>query len=193
MKSQVTTKKGDLGTSRTLAGEIVSKHHPIMECVGCLDELRAQTALLRLQILELAPQDAEQHAAALLWLLHAYFSIGATCSDPQNAHPEYRKADLQTRHVERLEAEQLRLESVTRLPKAFIVSAANALAAQADIVCTVARRLERQMSALRAAEPAFDAPATFAFVNRLSDYFFILARQLEGNAHHTVDYGQLGS
>ena len=70
MKSQVTTKKGDLGTTRTLAGDVLSKADPVIECSGWLDALRAHIALLRLNILQQTPEDHEQLADFLLWLLH---------------------------------------------------------------------------------------------------------------------------
>lgn len=188
MKSQVTTKRGDAGSTSALSGDEYPKSHPIMECVGCLDELRAHTALLRLQILESRIEGHERLGDFLLWLLHAYFLIGSVCSDPTNKHPEYRKRDLGAQDVARLEAEQQRFEEQTPLPHMFIVCAANLLSAQADVTCTICRRLERNLVRLKEAVPEFDAPQVFVFVNRLSDSLYMLARRLDHPNHQTVDY-----
>jgi cob(I)alamin adenosyltransferase len=188
MKSQVTTKRGDAGDTTAISGDTYPKSHPIMECVGTLDELRAHTALARLRILEAKPDGHEALADFLLWLLHTYFLIGSVCSDPLNKHPEYRKREITRNDVERLEAEQMRLEERTPLPRAFIVSAANTLAAQVDITCTVARRLERHVVRLRELMPGFQSAEILMFLNRLSDFLYVLARSLEHPRHVTVDY-----
>ncbi len=188
MESQITTKRGDGGETTALSGDTCSKAHPIMACVGALDELRAHTALLRLQILEEQPPDADALGQFLFWLLHAFFLLGSACSDPLDKHPERRKRALARGDLDKLEAEQQRLEEQTTLPRAFIVSASNTLAAQADVTCTVARRFERSFVRLRESLPDFEPDLIQAFLNRLSDYFYVLARYLEGSEHRTVDY-----
>ncbi|HNR32743.1 MAG TPA: ATP:cob(I)alamin adenosyltransferase [Candidatus Hydrogenedentes bacterium] len=191
MKSRVTTKQGDDGTSRTLAGEVLPKSHVLFECCGWIDSLRAHTALLRLELIEQQPEEFEDLSQFLLWVMHAYFLIGTACNDPLRTHPEYRKGEIGPDHLRRLEEEQERLEASLRLPKAFVVSATNRPAALADLTATVARALERQVVRLKEAEPGFEAAHILAFVNRLSDYFYVLARYLEEGRHHAVNYGVL--
>ena len=77
MKSRVTTKRGDLGETVTIAGDCLSKSHPILACCGKVDSLRAQTAACRLTIMESGRSDAEELSSILYWLLHTYFLIGA--------------------------------------------------------------------------------------------------------------------
>jgi cob(I)alamin adenosyltransferase len=190
-RSQVTTKRGDAGETTTLSGEALPKCHPIMECTGAVDRLRAQTALLRLRLLE---RDATKHKESgdfLWWLLHCYFLIGTECSDPDGKLPDIRKTTLSNTHLQRLEEEQARLEATLNLPPKFIVSAANVVAAEADLTCVAVRELERALTALRQEKPNFPPEPTLAFVNRLSDYFFILARSLDKGNHQTVDYTTL--
>lgn len=191
MDSQVTTKTGDSGEASTLGGDRVSKTHPVMECVGTLDELRAHLARLRLRMLEIDPERHADSADFLLWLLHVGFLLGSACSDYAGKHPEYRRRDLGEEDLARLETEQARLESRTPLPHSFIVSASTPLAADADVACTIARRFERALVRLKELEPAFNAQLPLRFVNRLSDYLFILARDLEHPDHHAVDYSLL--
>jgi len=186
MHSQVTTKRGDDGNTSALDGASYSKSHPIMECVGALEETRAHLALVRLAVIESKPDGGEATAEFLLWLMGRLFPIGAACSDPENKHPEYHPRTLAQADIGKLEAEQLRLEEHTPLPASFVLAASNAVAAQADLACVVARRLERRCVALKEAVPAFDAKLIIVFFNRLSDYLFILARNLEGGEHITA-------
>ena len=191
MGSQVTTKRGDDGTTSSLGGDTVSKSHAIMEAVGAVDELRSHTALAWRRIIEESPEAAPGLDEFLLWLLHAYFLIGTECSDPLRKHPEYRQAALTQREIERLEAAQAVLEAHTLLPSSFIVSASNSLAAQVDVTCAVARRAERAIVRLKDALPQFACEEILAFMNRLSDYLYVLARNIEGGNHLAVDYSVL--
>jgi cob(I)alamin adenosyltransferase len=187
-RSPVTTKRGDKGETTTLGGERLSKAHVVIECTGCVDELRAATALARQHVLSERPADYEAVAAFLLWLLHVYFLIGSQCSDPRNRRPQYRRGDLGQKHIDRLESEQRRFEEAVSLPRQFIVSATTPLAAELDVLATIARRVERAVVRLKEAVPEFDAAHVMVFVNRLSDTLFMLARYLEGGDHRTVDY-----
>ena len=191
MKSRVTTKRGDDGQTGAIGGERYSKSHPIMECCGKLDSLRAQTALCRLEILGSGRDDAEELADFLLWILHTYFLIGAQCNDPRNTHPEYRKQDLGPVHLERVEAYQEKLEGRADIGRVFIASASNLLAAHLDLACTATRDFERGLVRLQEAVPEFKPDTVLAFVNRLSDFFFVLARYVEDGEHTELDYGRL--
>lgn len=86
-----------------------------------------------------------------------------------------------------------RLEQELELPRGFVVSASNAVAAQADLTAAVARRFERRLAALKEQVPDFDTTHLLPFANRLSDYFYILARRLDGGEYQAVDYGAAGS
>jgi cob(I)alamin adenosyltransferase len=74
-----------------------------------------------------------------------------------------------------------------------VLSGRNIAAAQLDIACTVARDAERGVVRLKEAVPEFQAEHVLAFMNRLSDSLFILARVLDGGEHTTVDYGVFGA
>ena len=60
MRSQVTTKRGDQGRTVTISGDEYSKSHPLLECCGDLDALRAETALCRLEVVKSGRDDAEE-------------------------------------------------------------------------------------------------------------------------------------
>ena len=191
MRSRVTTKRGDKGRTVTLSGDEYPKSHPILECCGDLDALRAETALYRLLLLKSGRDDAQELGDFLLWLLHVYFLIGSQCNDPFNKRPDSRREDVSAEHLAKLEAMQARLEERLNLPKAFVVSASNELAARFDLLCTTARRLERAIVRLKEAVPEFESESILVFVNRLSDFLFVLARILEDGEHMGLDYSVL--
>ena len=192
MKSRVTTGNGDGGETRSIAGDILPKDHPVMEACGQLDTLRAQTALLRLHLLESTLQDKEELAEFLLWLLHVFFLMGTELNDPENKKPEYRAGEVNAAHLEKVEALQGEMEAGLDLPKSFLVTATNLLAAECDALATVARDVERSVVTLKTATPEFNETHILKLLNRLSDLYFILGRHLEGGEHQPVDYGVLG-
>lgn len=191
MKSRVTTGVGDEGNTRTLSGEMLPKSDVILECTGCLDALRAHTAALRIDVAKLDREDAQDRADFLFWVLHVCFLIGTEVNDPRNAKPEYRVGIVSEKHLQKLEEEQGALEATLQLPRAFIACATNRLSAEVDIAATVVRRLERNLVRLKQDVPEFEASEILRFVNRLSDYFFVLARYLEDGHHQAVDYSAL--
>ena len=192
MKSQVTTKRGDSGTTTNIAGETLPKSHPIFECCGQIDALRAQTALCRLELLASGHPEAVRIAEFLRWLLHMYFAIGSQCNDPRNLRPEYRKIDVGPEHLAKLEAHQADFEARVKLPRQFVLSAGTIASAHLDIACTTARAAERSVVRLKEAVPEFAADALLAFMNRVSDSLFMLARWVDGGKSATVDYSVLG-
>ncbi|MCK5861530.1 MAG: ATP:cob(I)alamin adenosyltransferase [Candidatus Hydrogenedentes bacterium] len=187
MKSKLTTGQGDTGKTRTLDGRVLAKSHPALEAVGTLDALRTQTALLRLQLQKKEPEECSE-INFLLFLLHTYPLIGTAISDPYIHKPEWRRGELEEKHLHFLEEEQKRLEAELNLPREFIVSATNILAAQADCTAVAARTFERRLVAFCQSTPDFDIPICLAFTNRMSDYFFVLARYLEKGHHEVVTY-----
>lgn len=191
MASMFTTKNGDAGTTRLISGDVVSKTHPAVVCTGVLDGVRAELAEGRLLLLASNTPGDEEHAEFLFWLLHVCFLIGTQVNDPQSKKPEYRVDTVGDTHLRRLEAEQARIEATLDMPRAFIVTATTLEAARFDVIATHVRALERELVALSEAEPAFDAAALLAFVNRLSDYIVVLARALDRGVHQSVDYSRV--
>ncbi len=186
MHSQITTKRGDDGTTDTLSGNSLSKAHPLIECLGTLDTVRAQTALIRLEITRSALPGHPAIDAFLLWLLHTYFLLGASLSGQRKKLSSTAHHGISATHVQRLEEAQAWLEERTPLPRVFIVSATNPLAAQIDVATTFVRTLERRLVEVKESTPNSVSAPSLAFVNRLSDYFFLLARYAEEGHHHTT-------
>lgn len=160
-----------------------------MECIGVLDELRAQLALTRLLIVKEQNPSHRDLIDFLTWILNACFAIGAECSDPLCRKPPLHKVRISAKHIERLEAEQTRIEARIALPREFVLSASTVAAAQMDITCTTARRFERNLVRLIEHVPGFDASDLLVFANRLSDCLYVMARWLDGGGGFCkVDY-----
>lgn len=189
--SKVTTKKGDKGSTRTISGEHHTKSHPILECCGTLDEVRAELALLRIDMVELEHDEAGEIASMLYWILHVFFLMGTECNDPTVKKPEYRYQRIGRSHLSRLEDYQGYLEDLAEIPPEFICSARTPIPARFDLLCTRVRRLERRIVSLKEAVPEFDETFILPFINRLSDFLFIAARVLDDNRSLPVDYAAL--
>lgn len=155
---RVYTKKGDSGTTSLIGGERVGKNDLRVEAYGTVDELGAFVALLR----EETTQDDLR--SDLLRILKALMAVGgslaggAAMSESETAWLEKRIDELS--------------EKLPPLTHFTIPSGARAIAL-AHVCRTVCRRAER--CAVRA--KTSDAAAT-AYLNRLSDYFYILGRTL---------------
>lgn len=150
------TKTGDKGQTGLSSGERLEKSDPRIEALGAVDELNAQIGLLRAQGVE---NYLEQIQCDL-------FEIGAELS---NLKTEADFGEL----LYRLEAEAKLLEAELEPLRNFILPGGSVLAAQAHVARTVCRRAERRVSAL-SPQPKNALP----YLNRLSDFLFLLARYL---------------
>jgi len=164
-----------------------------MECVGSVDALRTHTAMLQLRLADVRLPDEKTINQFLSWLLHTFFVLGSFCSDPECKRPEYHTHLISAADLERLEKEQTRLESQIDLPRAFILSPSNLASAEAELARVAARTLERQLVRLQETLPEARMQPVLPYVNRLSDYFFILARHLDQGRFKTVDYTTLNA
>ena len=164
------TRTGDDGSSGLFGGDRVSKANPRLGAYGTLDELNSIMGLLRLHASP-ACADGER----LQRIQHDLFVLGAILATPP------AKQGLLDRHLSTptwtlaaMEADIDRLTPLAPPMTAFVLPGGTAAAAHAHLARTVCRRAEREVVAL-AAEEALD-PAVTAYLNRLSDWLFALAR-----------------
>ena len=152
---KIYTKTGDKGQTSLANGQRVAKTDARIEAYGTSDELNSYIGWLRVVA------DSEQ----LRWIQNRLFDLGAC----------FAGADL---HLEESAAEQLELwidEMQKELPvlRAFVLPAGHEIACRCHICRTVTRRLERSILACELHE---EWRTELVFVNRLSDFFFVLAR-----------------
>ena len=168
----VTTKRGDSGWTDMLFGGRVRKDHLRVHAVGTLDELNSLLGLAK----------ATVRGKRLKRILHDVqwdlFIVGSELITPQRnlARLERRVDDLSVKRLERLVAEferKVKLEGCC-----FLIPGENKASALLDVCRTVARRAERLAVALRRRK-AVPNPRILAYLNRLSDLLYMLARSEE--------------
>jgi len=161
--SKIYTRTGDAGTTGLADGSRVPKDAPRIEAIGAVDELNSALGLL------LAEPLPEAVRACLAGAQHDLFDVGGELAVP--GHAIVGKA-----HVERLERE---LDSFNaQLPplRDFVLPGGTRAAALAHSARTTCRRAERRLVTLSRKQEL--APALLAYVNRLSDLLFVVAREL---------------
>lgn len=170
---KIYTKTGDEGESSLLFGTRVSKNDLHLEAFGTVDEANSHIGVLR-SMLEDQNQVDEQLAAAQSNL----FTIGSIMAAEKDRD---NLQQLDKSHISDLEKHIDEMDNELPELKNFILPGGSSLAAQAHVCRTVCRRAERVAAMLHQNDPLH--PETLQYLNRLSDYFFVLARwinQVEG-------------
>ena len=166
----VYTKTGDSGTTALIGGIRVKKTHPRIEAYGTVDELSSQLGLL---VSFMKDGDDKKLVIRIQRQLFTICSYLATDLSQTPLAPSYT---LDTEEVKVLE--QAIDDINANLPRqtAFIIPGGCHEAALAHVCRTVCRRAERRIFALSELSP-LDAHV-LEYINRLSDYLFVLARKL---------------
>ncbi len=169
---KIYTKTGDAGQTSLWGGRRVSKSYLRVEAYGTVDELNAFIGLLSDSLSDTAVQ------ALLRQVQHRLFSIGATlAADPEKA---VSSVDLGPEDIALLEEAIDAMNAQLPELRHFILPGGFPTASLAHVCRTVCRRAERVVVAVHEAE---GVPAeVLQYLNRLSDYFFILARYLAHQA-----------
>ena len=169
-KSLVYTKTGDKGTTSLVGGSRVPKTHIRLEAYGTVDELNSNLGWLYTYLLD----EADRHF--ILGVQHKLFAIGSHLATDQETMQLKPASIITSGDVESLEHEIDKLDE--QLPElcAFIIPGGSRGASVCHICRTVCRRAERRILAL--SETCTISPEVFAFVNRLSDYLFVLSRKI---------------
>lgn len=173
---KIYTRTGDTGTTALFGGTRVPKHNLRIESYGTLDELNAQLGLIRDQDI------AEDLKSNLIEIQKKLFTLGAIlATDPEKSRLKNGKERLnitkiKEEDIKHLEDEIDRME--TGLPEMthFVLPGGHQTVSFCHIARCVCRRAERYSTALYEQEP-FDERA-LKYINRLSDYLFMLARKL---------------
>lgn len=166
---KIYTKRGDDGTTGLIGGTRLPKHHLRIETYGTVDELNSFIGLLRDQ--EIKPH----HREFLIAIQERLFTIGShLASDPAKARmqlPEITDADVKT-----LEQEMDALDQHLPEMKNFVLPGGHVAVSTCHVCRSVCRRAERLCVAL--AENEAVENVVIKYLNRLSDYLFVLARTL---------------
>ncbi|MBO1075991.1 cob(I)yrinic acid a,c-diamide adenosyltransferase [Roseomonas marmotae] len=168
----ITTRGGDAGQTSLGDGSRVGKESLRIEAIGVVDEANATLGLLRLHTLG-QPEDA-----MLARIQNDLFDLGADlCMPGEGGDGRLRMTDHQ---CARLEAEVAEMNASLPPLHSFVLPGGTPAAAFAHLARTTARRAERVVVALGAAEPV--NPVAIRYLNRLSDHLFVLCRRLNAGA-----------
>ncbi|MEM6718784.1 MAG: cob(I)yrinic acid a,c-diamide adenosyltransferase [Bacteroidota bacterium] len=173
---KIYTKTGDKGTTALFGGTRVPKHHIRIDSYGTVDELNSYIGLIRDQKINPHYQNVLMEIQDLL------FTVGAVlATDPEKMTLKNGKDRLNIPRISEAEVAVLEREMDTMndaLPPMthFVLPGGHQTVSFCHIARCVCRRAERLATALYEAEP-FDE-YTLKYLNRLSDYLFVLARKL---------------
>ncbi|MBU6352189.1 MAG: cob(I)yrinic acid a,c-diamide adenosyltransferase [Chloroflexi bacterium] len=162
------TKKGDQGQTSLGGGQLVPKEHLRVNAYGTVDELNSQIGVA------LATGVCERLAAVLPEIQNELFDLGSDLAFLEEDKARYKLPQIEERHIARLETLLDEMTAVVGPLENFILPGGALGAAQLHVARTVCRRAERDVSALARSEPV--GPHTIAYLNRLSDALFVMAR-----------------
>jgi len=168
--SRIYTRTGDNGQTGLGDGSRVAKDRPRIEAIGAVDELNS---LIGVVLSGDVPQPAR---AQLLEVQHRLFDLGGELSLPGHTLIEADATQQLERQLDTLNADLPML-------KEFILPGGCPAAAHCHLARSVCRRAERRLVTLADAETV--NPAAIQYINRLSDYLFVLARHLNREAQRT--------
>lgn len=164
-KATIYTCTGDSGNTSLAGGTRVAKNHPRVEAYGTLDELNAHLGLLAASI------DNAATIGFIEGIENCIFTIGCHLANENNQESPVNESD-----IEKLEREIDTISASLPPLKSFILPANSEQAARTNVCRTICRRAERVMVTL--GKECTICPRAMIYMNRLSDYLFVLQRQL---------------
>ncbi len=177
--SRIYTKSGDAGETGLGDGTRVPKDHPRVAAYGSVDELNAVLGLLLVQ----CPDVPE--SALLRTIQNDLFDVGADlCVPPAEGEEPGSRLRVRPEQAVRLERAIDRLNEPLEPLRSFILPGGSLAAAWCHLARTVCRRAERDVVAL--SHEATANPAVIVYLNRLSDFLFVLGRVCNANGKQDV-------
>jgi len=162
---KIYTKTGDAGMTGLFSGERVSKTHPRVDAYGDLDELNSVLGVAA------SSGPAPEVGEILLSLQKTLFELG---SDLATVPGERYTPRIHPSHIAFLESEIDRIMSSLPTKRCFILPGGTVAAAQIHVARTICRRVERKALAVSESNPI--PGNALVFLNRLSDFLYVLAR-----------------
>jgi cob(I)alamin adenosyltransferase len=170
--NRIYTRTGDTGETALGSGERVSKANLRIAAYGTVDETNATVGVARPHIVALPELDA-----MLARIQNELFDLGADLCVPDRGQKlDYEPLRILPRQYERLETEIDALNAVLSPLRSFVLPGGHAGAAQLHMCRTVCRRAERLIVELAALPDEPVSEGAIAYINRLSDFFFVASR-----------------
>ncbi|HLG33438.1 MAG TPA: cob(I)yrinic acid a,c-diamide adenosyltransferase [Bacteroidia bacterium] len=172
MALKIYTKKGDTGKTSLIGGTRVSKNHIRIEAYGTVDELNSWIGLLRDEIKDNAS------VKTLVEIQNRLFTVGSLlAADPKKN--KMKLPELSEQDVTLLENEIDRMNKFLPPIKFFLLPGGHVVVSHCHIARCVCRRAERCVTNL--SEKNTVTPIIIKYLNRLSDYLFVLSRKLSSD------------
>lgn len=172
--NKIYTRTGDAGTSGLVDGSRRAKHDARFEAIGAVDEANSAIGLAAVAV-------GSGHVGALTRIQNDLFDLGA---DLATLGEDFAPSEMVLRIVpaqaEWLETTIDALNADLAPLTSFILPGGSEAAARVHVARAAVRRAERAATALAGAEPV--NPAALAYLNRLSDYLFVLTRAINAAA-----------
>lgn len=169
---KIYTKTGDKGQTSLIGGTRVPKDHIRIEAYGTVDELNSWIGLIRDQGISSRQQEM------LVEIQDRLFTIGSSlASDPEKS--KMKIPDLKEEDILLLEKEMDRMNETLPEMRSFVLPGGHTTVSYCHIARCVCRRGERAVIRLSSSE--FVAERVVKYLNRLSDYLFVLSRELSAD------------
>ena len=171
---KIYTKTGDKGQTSLIGGTRVSKHHIRIEAYGTVDELNSYIGLIR-------DQQIDEHSTKMLIeIKDRLFTIGSSlASDPEKS--KMKIPDLKEEDIILLENEMDKMNKTLPEMRSFIMPGGHTTVSFCHIARCVCRRAERLT--IHLSENSFVSDIVIKYLNRLSDYLFMLSRKFTQDLH----------
>jgi cob(I)alamin adenosyltransferase len=172
--NRIYTRTGDKGETALGSGERLSKAHIRIAAYGTVDETNSAIGVVRLH--------TNEHQFAKLDVMlgriqNELFDLGADLCVPDRGQKlEFEPLRILPKQYERLESEIDELNGELQPLRSFVLPGGDPAAAQLHMARTVCRRAERLIVELAAIEGEHVSEGAIAYINRLSDFFFVASR-----------------
>ena len=173
---KIYTKTGDKGTTALIGGTRVKKHHIRIESYGTVDELNSWLGLIRDQNIDVRSKKTLGKVQQDLFVVGAILATDPEKQLLKNGKKRLSIPELTASSIEFLEKEIDFMDEALPPMTHFILPGGHTSASYCHITRTICRRAERMSTLLYENEPFDDR--VLSFLNRLSDYLFVLARKL---------------
>lgn len=167
---KIYTRTGDKATTALFTGKRVSKHHIRIESYGTIDELNSFLGLIRDQKID---NISKQN---LTIIQNKLFTVGAILATEPKKDNRLKIPRIYNEDISLLENQMDLMNEELPEMTHFILPGGHTTVSYCHIARTVCRRAERMISYLNENEPVPEN--LLAYINRLSDYLFVLARKL---------------
>ena len=169
---KIYTKSGDKGKTSLFDGSRVIKSNKRIESYGLIDEVNSNIGILISLLDKLS--ELNDLKEMLFGVQRQLFILGSDLANPSNKDSEYPR--IIKNHVLQLENQIDEMDKSLSPLKSFILPGGSIQASQCHVIRTITRRAEVSMVDLFLQEEISES--SFVYVNRLSDFFFVLARTL---------------